>query len=89
MLVLQYLTAEFVKTLTTRYEKLLNWSLKPDWESQQVSYFQTDFSLIYIHGYAIESSFRISKPYVGFSISGCDFYKKPVLKCMKIFDICV
>ena len=31
--------------------------------------FLTDFSLFYIHGDAIESSFRISKSYVGIAMA--------------------
>jgi hypothetical protein len=69
MFVLQYLAADFVKTCLKKRVKWLNHHLKPDFEPLPFCHFLTDLSLVYMRGNAIESSFRISKSYVGIAMA--------------------
>ena len=52
-------------------EKWLNHCFKPDFESEQVRHFLTDFGLVCIFGKVFESTLRVYQWDVGIAIFGC------------------
>ena len=66
--------------------KIVNHCLKPDFESEQVHHFWTDFGLVCIFGKVFESTLRVYRWEVGIAIFGCgigDMVLKDVRKMVK------